>query len=232
MPTSNLFQLNEILQLIKVTSPNALLDIGIGFGKYGFLAREYLELWGNQQNYHQWTRRIDGIEAFADYIGPLQRSIYNEIYLGNALDVLPTLNETYDLVLLIDVLEHFSREDGLKLLEECLRIGLNLLIAVPKPFSDQEVTFGNEFETHRFDWRKRDFAAFQEKFFLKTRCSLICYLGKDYRRVGRKTTGIGMGRRFLWKIASIPDSTRRDAARRIARLPEGACGLPGRDDIC
>ncbi|MBN1591537.1 MAG: hypothetical protein JW888_18630 [Pirellulales bacterium] len=112
MPTSNLFQLNEITQLIKTTNPNALLDVGVGFGKYGFLAREYLELWGRQQDYGDWTRRIDGIEAFADYVGPLQRLIYNTIHIGNALEVLPTLDARYDLVLLIDVLEEFCPADG------------------------------------------------------------------------------------------------------------------------
>jgi len=197
MPTSNLSQLNEITHLIKVTDPKAILDIGIGFGKYGFLAREYLELWDCQQEYPEWTRRIDGIEAFADYVGPLQRLIYNTIHMGNALDVLPTLDATYDLVLLVDVLEHFSHDDGLRLLKECLRIGRNLLVAVPKPFSHQGAAFGNEFETHRFDWKARDFAAFPAKFFLKTRCSLICYLGEDYRAVRRKTPHLGLGRWFF-----------------------------------
>jgi len=200
MPTSHLLQLNEITQLIKLTDPGAILDVGIGFGKYGFLAREYLELWDGRQNYGEWTRRIDGVEAFAGYVGPLQRSIYNTIHVGSALDVVPTLDATYDLVLLIDVLEHFSHEDGMRLLKECLRVGRNLLVAVPKPFEDQGAAFGNEFETHRFDWRRKDFALFPKKFFLKTRCSLICYLGEDYRRVGRKTHGIGIGRRLLWKL--------------------------------
>lgn len=200
MPTSNLLQLNEITQLIKATSPKALLDVGVGFGKYGFLAREYLELWDHRQHYDDWTRQIDGIEAFPGYVGPLQRMIYNTIHLGNALDVLPTLNTRYDLVLLIDVLEHFSREDGLKLLNECLRIGRNLIIAVPKPLSDQGAAFGNEFETHKFDWQVRDFSTFRNKFFLKTRCSLICYLGEDYREIRRKAPINGFVRRCLWKI--------------------------------
>jgi len=41
MPSSHLLQLNEIMQLIFLTKPQSLLDIGVGFGKYGVLAQEY-----------------------------------------------------------------------------------------------------------------------------------------------------------------------------------------------
>jgi hypothetical protein len=42
MPTSHPHQLNQIVELIMLTDPHSLLDVGIGFGKYGVLAREYL----------------------------------------------------------------------------------------------------------------------------------------------------------------------------------------------
>jgi len=45
MPTSHPFQLDDIVQLIIETAPLSILDIGVGFGKYGLLAREYLEIW-------------------------------------------------------------------------------------------------------------------------------------------------------------------------------------------
>lgn len=41
MPTSRPHQINKILELIILTAPESLLDIGPGFGKYGFLARGY-----------------------------------------------------------------------------------------------------------------------------------------------------------------------------------------------
>ena len=51
MPSSHYFQLNEIVDLIALTNPVKVLDIGVGFGKYGFLAREYLELWKDGGEY-------------------------------------------------------------------------------------------------------------------------------------------------------------------------------------
>ncbi|RME82607.1 MAG: glycosyltransferase family 1 protein, partial [Planctomycetota bacterium] len=82
MPTSLPNQINEILTLILGVAPQSVLDIGVGFGKYGFLAREYLEMEHGQGTYGKWTKRIEGIEAFEEYITPLHREIYDEIHIG------------------------------------------------------------------------------------------------------------------------------------------------------
>ena len=66
MPTSHHSQINQIMQFVVLTDPKSLLDIGVGFGKYGFLAREFLELWDGREEIGNWTRRIDGIEIFTD----------------------------------------------------------------------------------------------------------------------------------------------------------------------
>ncbi len=70
MPSSHFGQLNEIVELIKLSKPKSVLDIGVGFGKYGVLAREYLELWDEGKKYNDREIRIDGIEAFEKYITP------------------------------------------------------------------------------------------------------------------------------------------------------------------
>jgi len=183
MPSSHFLQVNEILELIIETDPCKLLDIGIGFGKFGFLSREYLELWGEDHAYGDWRRQIDGIEAFDPYITAVQKSIYDHIYKGNALDVLPCLSGKYDLVLLIDVLEHFTYEEGLKVIEECRRISNNILIAVPEYMNPQEAVFGNQFEIHKYPWTKKDFRNIPDKFFLTVPRSLICFIGDKSRPV-------------------------------------------------
>ena len=184
MPTSNPYQINDILELIILTSPKSLLDIGVGFGKYGFLAREYLELYDGREKYGDWQRRIDGIEAFGNYITPLQRQIYSNIFSGNASDIVPELKNNYDLILMIDVLEHFSLEEGTKLLKECLKHGRNLAVSTPWDIGVQGDHFGNPYETHRFQWEKKHFDAFPKKFFVHNDRSLICYIGEDAPRIG------------------------------------------------
>ena len=89
MPSSIPQQLNDIVELIIDTNPKSILDVGVGFGKYGFLSREYLELWDGRGQYKDWRRRIDGIEAFKEYLTPIHDFVYNHVYVGNVLDILP-----------------------------------------------------------------------------------------------------------------------------------------------
>ena len=43
MPTSQFRQLNEIVEAIVFSKPRSVLDIGVGYAKYGVLTREYLD---------------------------------------------------------------------------------------------------------------------------------------------------------------------------------------------
>jgi hypothetical protein len=185
LPSSHYLQLNEIVDLVVRTRPEKVLDIGIGFGKYGFLAREYLELWEEGAEYGKWKRQIDGIEAFEQYITPLHRHIYSEIFSGNALDILPGMKDSYDLILLIDVIEHFTREEGIRVLEECRRLGKYVVVATPKAMNPQEEVFGNSFETHKYQWKKQDFFLFPEYAVLKNPKSLIVLAGGGSREICR-----------------------------------------------
>lgn len=193
MPTSHLYQINEIMELIVLTDPKSILDIEVGFGKYGFLSREYLEIWGKVE-YATWERRIDGIEAFRGYLTPVHNFIYDHIYEGDANDVMGSLQSSYDLILLIDVLEHFRYEGGVMLLEMCGRVGRNMIIATPKDIGSQRSSV-NPYEDHRFQWAKKHFDKFPNKFFVRNPESLICFIGNDartvrtaFRRLRTKTT--------------------------------------------
>ncbi len=185
MPTSHFMQINEIMYLITQTNPAKLLDIGIGFGKFGFLSREYLELWDGRMKYNDWKREIDGIEVFKDYLSPAHDFIYNNVYVGDVIEILPGLGQ-YDLILLIDVFEHFSYNEGQKLLLECIEHGKNVLISVPKNMHDQGAVFDNPYETHKFQWRKKHFNGFKNKFFYHNKSSLLVYIGNDARRISKE----------------------------------------------
>ncbi len=188
MPTSHSFQINEIIMFINILKPKRLLDVGVGFGKYGFLAREYLEFWDGREQYNDWQHRIDGIEVFEDYITPAHKFIYDEIFIGNAIDILPTFEKSfYDLILMIDVLEHFEKDDGLKVLKEGIRCGKNVLISIPHIMYEQGAIFGNVYETHRTIYSPKHFVELtKDLFFLKVNRSIIIYIGENHREIFQK----------------------------------------------
>ncbi|MBT3177729.1 MAG: class I SAM-dependent methyltransferase [Desulfobacula sp.] len=197
MPSSHCSQINEIVQLIIDINPEKLLDIGVGFGKYGFLAREYLELWDGRQEYKAWERKIDGIEVFEEYLTPVHDFVYSKIFVGNAIDILPTLDEEYDLILLIDVLEHFDYGEGLTILKECDKLGRNIIISMPKDIGSQSDSFGNIYETHKFQWERKHFNNFTDKFILPdTGRSLIVCIGEGFKDIST----FKKYKRFKWAL--------------------------------
>jgi hypothetical protein len=176
MPSSHPHQLSHIMGLILQVKPHSVLDIGVGFGKYGFLCREYLELWDGREKYGDWQRRIDGIEAFEGYITPLHRHIYDNIHIGNALEIMPSLDTKYDLILLINVLGHFDYEKGIKLLTECMKKGKSILISTPKQTGESRARFGNPFESVKFKWDLEHFGSFPVRHVIPNDKSLIVFL--------------------------------------------------------
>jgi hypothetical protein len=169
MPFSQSSQLSSIVQFIEHLNPSSILDVGTGMGQYGFLARNNLEHAGlfevdganaRQRPKSDWRVRIDGIEAFAGYLTPVHDYVYNNIMIGDALSILPTLKSgAYELVIAVDILEHFTREDGLKFLGELKRVANRAaLVSTPKEFHSQEIE-ANPYENHRSHWSQEDLAA-------------------------------------------------------------------------
>ena len=111
MPSSFHDALSVVLPFVIDLAPASILDVGVGFGKYGFLFREYLDVAGAAAagaapDRRHWKVRIEGIEAYAPYVTDLQRGIYDTIHIGEATALLPRLGP-WDLVFAGDVLEHF-----------------------------------------------------------------------------------------------------------------------------
>jgi SAM-dependent methyltransferase len=178
VPSSDFEQIETVVRLLQAADPRSILDIGVGFGKYGFLAREYLEIWPGDGEYGQWQRRLEGIEAFERYVTPLHRYLYDHVHIGNALDLLPRMTARFDLILLVDVIEHFTAEDGARLLAECERVARNVLVASPRLFFEQEAVFDNPFEEHRSHWDRRALAG-EHGFSLPVGRSWVAVRGQD-----------------------------------------------------
>lgn len=141
--------------------PKSVLDVGIGFGLQGALVRQYLD--GGVQ---PWKTQLVGIEAFAAYRNPLW-DLYNHIATCDILDCLfepvvdtPLDGKRFDFIIFSDVIEHFSKEDGYKIiyaLIDNLNTGGVLLIGTPAVWAEQGAVYGNEYETHRSLWAWNEF---------------------------------------------------------------------------
>src|SRR4028118_1346287 len=136
MPTSDLYNITSIMSVVCHLKPTTILDIGCGFGKYGVLMREYLELWQEKLHPESWKTNIVAIDAFAGYHNPIWDLVYNHVKIGDAKAILPTLGN-FDLILIADVIEHFEKPDAINLVKSCLKQAKVVIISTPRHFYAQ-----------------------------------------------------------------------------------------------
>lgn len=143
MPSSFSTSIAPIVGAIVSLQPTRILDVGPGWGKYGLLCREYLP-------------QIDVLDAIEVSQGRLatQDFIYDHVIEADARGFNGW--NRYDLVLLIDVIEHMPKADGHELLDDIGRHGVCALVSTPKAFVEQHDEH-NPFETHHCLWKWDDF---------------------------------------------------------------------------
>jgi hypothetical protein len=165
MPSSRPNTIPIVIHLLRQLKPQSILDVGVGFGKWGHLFREYtdiLEAEHDPSRYDakNWRVKIDGIEGHAAYLTPMHEFLYDRIHIGNASVLMKTL-PTYDLIFLGDIIEHFEKSAGLELLSDAIqRANLAVIVSTPKYETAQENLCGNELERHRSLWNEEDFLKF------------------------------------------------------------------------
>ena len=161
MPIShqkNIFStLNLVDDIYKRVGISSVLDIGAGFGKYGYLIRERLDIRFLRYDKLTWKTQIDCVEPYVPYISPVHRYIYNVRYttkIEEIIDVLPS----YDIVLMIDCLEHLEKSVGKELLPKLDAITNKLLIlSFPNIYkANANSQWPNPLELHKCLWTQND----------------------------------------------------------------------------
>lgn len=159
MPLSIWTGMEDCLQQIVCRRPSSVLDAGIGFGLWGALLRQYLDVWSGRIQPEQWTTRIDGIEIDPRRVLPHARALYNEVLVGDIRTLVPrrAAQVPYDVILFGDVIEHMPKQDGRKLLDAAVGLARELVL-VRIPLGDGWRREGREEpDHHRSQWYPDDF---------------------------------------------------------------------------
>jgi protein-L-isoaspartate O-methyltransferase len=163
MPVSDYHQISDVLHVVQQVNPKTVLDVGVGFGKWGVLCREVLDIYQGRVSPPEWLVRIDGIEIHEPYRNPLWDLAYNEVRIGDGFTEVESLG-IYDLVICCDVIEHFDKDTGAVFLAKLLRHGRIVIITSPRGFAPQGAIYNNEHETHRSGWLACDFTDIPHKY--------------------------------------------------------------------
>ncbi|PAD75804.1 methyltransferase domain-containing protein [Paenibacillus campinasensis] len=159
MGTSNWQNISFCVELLRQTAPKSVLDVGVGFGRWGVLCREFLDVWEGRVFREQWTTRIEGIEVFPRNIDAYHAYFYNQIHIAEAAAFIHTAVQPgqFDMIILGDVLEHFTKEAAVPLLQACIGKSRYVMLNVPIGTNwPQGTTYGNAYETHRSTWTREE----------------------------------------------------------------------------
>jgi ubiquinone/menaquinone biosynthesis C-methylase UbiE len=100
-----------------------ILDVGCGYGKWGFLAKRYCT-----------DRQVTvcGLDLFEPHLHSLAgHGIYDSLRVGNARE-LPFDDKTFDTAIAIEVLEHLPKTDGALVVAELKRVArMRVIVSTP-----------------------------------------------------------------------------------------------------
>lgn len=211
MPVSIWLGLEDAVATIVSMRPHAILDVGIGFGLWGHLLRQYLDVWEGHIQRADWQLRIDGVEIEASRVQPHSEYLYTEIYIGDARQVVPACAKqaTYDVILFGDVLEHLPKQDAMLLLKQAIWLaGSAVVVRIPLGEGWREEGRTSP-DHHRSKWWVEDFRAFD--------CAIkkYSYFGLDYGVVTIKSgeTKISMLQSMEGRLQQIEQALERIRAR-------------------
>ncbi len=177
MPTSQPRTLTPIHTIIQAINPETVIDLGVGHGKTGVLVREYLDIMRLRYKRTDWKTKIYGLEIYSEYQNQLWDYAYNKVFIGDALKTMPNLPSA-QLILALDIWEHFTHDYAMDLLETCLNHGTFLLICTPKKPLSQGTVLGNKHEMHISKWSPHNFKHIKYRFTTSTSDDWIILLSK------------------------------------------------------
>src|SRR4030042_3756549 len=175
MGTSNWQNIPFCVDALMKIAPQRVLDVGVGFGRWGMIIREFCDVWYGRILRDQWSVYIEGIEGYEKNISDYHNAFYNVVKIGDATKIIPSLQNDWDVVIFGDVLEHFERQAAEKLLNWCLAHSKYVLVNIPLGSDWQQgEMYENPFEIHKSEWIEDDF----EKYYLRRKGLFADYIGR------------------------------------------------------
>lgn len=99
-----------------------------------------------------------GVEAFTPYLEESERRKIHTRYLNQRIEEVNFPPKSFDAVIMIEVLEHLSKKEGLKLLKKVEKWAKKkVVVTTPNGYFPVEEVDGNILERHLSGWTVQDF---------------------------------------------------------------------------
>ena len=133
-----------IAEMIRRVRPDTFLDIGAGLGKYGKMVETVWPI-----------AHRTGLEAFHDLA--VEAAVHYDAFFPVDVSYLMEyqVRKRWDLVIMGDCLEHFTKSQGIDLLDFLVYRSKWIVLSYPLGYL-QDVVEGNPYELHQSIWSPRD----------------------------------------------------------------------------
>ncbi len=125
--------ITDILEIIRKINPVKILDVNVGFGRWGILCRELLER-DNQGKIRRpdlWNLKIDGVEHIeSTYLQSYHDIFYDNIYRQDINGFLENHIDLYDLTIFSDILENTDKVKAFSMINNAMEISRFILVYV------------------------------------------------------------------------------------------------------
>lgn len=155
--TGNYQHLGDAIAWLRTIDPRSVLDVGCGFGRWGVLCREFLDIWRGHQTRETWALRLVGVDAYPGNLKQHHHYIYDELHAEPIEHYFARKPDSFDLTVLGNVLEHFPKEQGLDVLAEAMKRSQYVLVVLPLgDMPRQEHDYGNPYEQRVSTWQAEE----------------------------------------------------------------------------
>ena len=139
---------------VKLSGCKSVLDVGCGFNS---------PIRAVKKSFYS-----EGIDIYKKSILQSRKNkIHDKYVIGNILDLKKYYKyKSFDAIIAIDVIEHFSKNDGQKLLEEMQKVARKkIIILTPNGFYSQGHFEGNPYQVHKSGWSRKDLETYGYKTY-------------------------------------------------------------------
>jgi len=155
--TSTLYSTEWVVERTVACAPKSILDVGCGWGRWGFLAREFLEVWVRRFRPEDWAVTIHGVDIHEGTWTPLHEYLYDQTFTADIRTWDPP--QQYDLAICCDVVEHMTKPEAVAMLEKLMSVSAHVLVGVPLDFGLRPGFDSNPYEAHVAVWGEHDLDA-------------------------------------------------------------------------
>jgi len=137
----------QIIPLLQKNGNKTFIDIACGFGKWGYYIKKFLL-----------SSNSVGLDIWSPYLKITRKKrIYTDLIIADAIN-LPLRKKAIDVCIACAVIEHFTKNNGKKLLHQLEYIcRQKLILSTPNFKYKQGILRNNPYEIHKSHWKDYEF---------------------------------------------------------------------------